>query len=123
MRNKDATPPLDREYPYENEGEKKPENAWPEWLQLQPGLTPVYVSPPNPDKPNRRSVAVLGRFHSRPYLLLKIFHRKRGRGPWRDAHYSAFFDVEEFRTLCLRLNDIWQRRLDATKVRPAGRRA
>lgn len=98
------------------------ENAWPEWLRPQSGLTPVHVPPPphfnNPDR-GFRSVALLGRFQGQPYITLKVF-RKKGR-TWRPTQQQgATFPLAEFRVLLVKLNDVLTRRPELGEDRQIG---
>jgi hypothetical protein len=85
------------------------ENAWPEWLKLQPGLTPVYTPALGHENSRLRLTAILGRAHGQPYLELKIYKRSRN-GAWKPTRYGPSVSLAEFRELCLRLNDLLQKR-------------
>ena len=108
------------ESPYENEGERKPENAWPEWLKLQPGLTPVHTAPAiNGVRP----VAILGRSFGQPCITFRIFKRTRKGSSWRDTGQNVSFSLQEFRVLLVKLNNVLTRRPELGEDRPIGRRA
>jgi hypothetical protein len=91
------------------------ENAWPEWLRLQPGLTPIHTSPPTA---GLRAVALLGRALGVPNHTLKFYQRQGSRG--KATRYSATFTLPEFRTLCVKLNDVLQRRPNLGEDRARG---
>lgn len=97
------------------------EDAWPEEIILRPDLVGLYT--PRDYIGKRRQTAALGRFaDGRPSILLRIFVR-HSDGLWRPSRYGASFTLPEFWTICVRLNDLLQKRPELGKLRrPKGKR-